>query len=173
MAILDLFSSRQKRERGQLPDVFVYDKLPLPLRVQIGYIVQDALGVSLLDRYTPTPAYEAYEQITMELHRHFGTLRLAEGEHPQQVLATFILMEPIVDRVLDAVELSCRQIEKVANNYDYHMSASPKLPAAQAIADLNHRFLEHGVGYQYVSGRIIRYDSQFLHAQVVKPALAL
>ena|SRR5438552_3736906 len=38
---------------------------------------------------------------------------------------------------------------------------------------LNHRFLEHSVGYQYESGRITRCDSQFLHAQVVKPALAL
>lgn len=53
------------------------------------------------------------------------------------------------------------------------MGARTKLKPSEAIADLNHRFLEHGVGYQYVSGKIIRIDSQFLHAEVIKPALAL
>jgi hypothetical protein len=38
---------------------------------------------------------------------------------------------------------------------------------------LNGRFREHGVGYQYESGEIIRVDSQLIHAEVVKPALAL
>jgi hypothetical protein len=53
------------------------------------------------------------------------------------------------------------------------MDARTRLEPSDAIADLNHRLLEHGVGYQYVSGKIIRIDSQFLHAEVVKPALAL
>jgi hypothetical protein len=57
--------------------------------------------------------------------------------------------------------------------YDYQQRAYAKLLPNEAIADLNHRFLQRGVGYQYVSGKIIRYDSQFLHAEVVKPALDL
>ena len=35
------------------------------------------------------------------------------------------------------------------------------------------RFKEHGVGYQFESGEIIRVDSQILHAEVVKPVLTL
>jgi hypothetical protein len=42
-----------------------------------------------------------------------------------------------------------------------------------AIEELNERFRWHGIGYQYESGLIIRVDSQFLHAETVKPALAL
>jgi len=42
-----------------------------------------------------------------------------------------------------------------------------------AIAELNHRFLEHGIGYQYDSGHIIKVDSTFTHATIVKPALIL
>jgi hypothetical protein len=38
---------------------------------------------------------------------------------------------------------------------------------------LNQRFLEHGVGYQYESGEIIRVDSKLVHAEVVKPALGV
>ncbi|RLC17483.1 MAG: hypothetical protein DRH93_17590 [Deltaproteobacteria bacterium] len=45
--------------------------------------------------------------------------------------------------------------------------------ADQVIEELNARFLESGVGYQYVEGEIIRVDSQFIHSEVVKPALKL
>ena len=40
-----------------------------------------------------------------------------------------------------------------------------------AIAELNYRFREHGVGYQYESGQIIKVDSQLVHSEVVKPTL--
>ena len=43
MAIFDLFSKRQKRLRGEMPDVYVYDDLPNPLRVQIVHIWKDTL----------------------------------------------------------------------------------------------------------------------------------
>jgi hypothetical protein len=42
-----------------------------------------------------------------------------------------------------------------------------------AVTELNARFKEHGVGYQLENGQIVRVDSQLLHANVVKPALAL
>jgi hypothetical protein len=38
---------------------------------------------------------------------------------------------------------------------------------------LNARFREHGVGFQFADGEIIRVDSELIHAEVVKPALAL
>ena len=46
MAVSDLFSKRQKRLRGEVPDVYQYDDIPSPLRVQIAYIIKDALGDS-------------------------------------------------------------------------------------------------------------------------------
>lgn len=51
-------------------------------------------------------------------------------------------------------------------------------PNASAIADdaireLNHRFQEHGVGYRFENGRIVRVNSQLIHSEVVKPALTL
>ena len=172
MAILELFSTRRKRERGEAPDVFVYDALPRELRVQAIYIVHDALGQSFAHGLT-TPANAAYVEILEQLTRHFGRNRLAAGDLPEQILANFLLQEPDVEHWLDAIEFSCRMMQAVGNNWDYKQRADAKLTPDEAIADLNHRFLQHGVGYQYVSGKIIRYDSQFLHAKVVKPALDL
>jgi AbiJ N-terminal domain 4 len=43
--------------------------------------------------------------------------------------------------------------------------------ADAAIKELNARFLEHGIGYEYSDGQIIRVDNQLTHAEIVKPAL--
>ena len=40
-----------------------------------------------------------------------------------------------------------------------------------AVEELNERFKEHGVGYQFTNGQIVRIDSEFIHAEIVKPAL--
>jgi len=41
------------------------------------------------------------------------------------------------------------------------------------VTELNARFREYGIGYQYENGEIVRVESQFIHTEVVKPALAL
>ena len=38
---------------------------------------------------------------------------------------------------------------------------------------MNHRFKESGVGYEFLSGEIVKIDSQFIHSEVVKPALMI
>lgn len=47
------------------------------------------------------------------------------------------------------------------------------LPADKAIERLNQRFREHGLGYQFVEGQVVRVDSGYLHAQATKPAMTL
>ena len=45
--------------------------------------------------------------------------------------------------------------------------------ADNAINELNIRFKEHGIGYQFTNGNIIRTDSELIHSEIVKPALKL
>jgi AbiJ N-terminal domain 4 len=42
-----------------------------------------------------------------------------------------------------------------------------------AVEELNIRFRQAGFGYQFEAGQIVRVDSQYLHSEVVKPALTL
>ena len=44
MAIIDLFSKRQKVLRKEVPDVYEYAQIPQPLRVQIVHILRDLFG---------------------------------------------------------------------------------------------------------------------------------
>lgn len=41
-----------------------------------------------------------------------------------------------------------------------------KLSPDEVIAELNHLFREHGVGYQYESGMMIRVDIQIIHEEM-------
>jgi hypothetical protein len=64
LAIYDLYSKRQKKLRGEVPDVYTYDEIPEPLRVQILHIWQDTLGVegSDQDRYSSYQIMSTYKE---------------------------------------------------------------------------------------------------------------
>lgn len=47
------------------------------------------------------------------------------------------------------------------------------MSAEQAIEEVNARFRQHGIGYQFESGEIVRVDSEIVHQAVVRPTLQL
>lgn len=111
MGIFDLFSKRQRRARGEVPDVYVYDELPQPLRVQIVHIVQDAFGV---DRYGNNYAEKAYEFVKQTLCREYGLFELVEyPKSDAESVFNFFLAEESTERALDVVELCF----KIINSY--------------------------------------------------------
>lgn len=165
--LLDLFPMRQRKTRGEYPDVYTYDDLPDELRVQIVHIIKDAFGG---DDYLGRTMAE-YNKIVSSLCKAYGVLYLAEGLHQRgpTELFHYLLSGSDVERVLGAVEVSFQAISRFRRS-DYDSS---RLFADEAIADLNACFNEHGVGYQFVSGKILRVDSEFMHAELIKPALAV
>ncbi len=172
MGILDLFSKRERRARGEVPDVYVYDKLPEKLRVQIVHIVKDAFGQ---DRYSSDYAAKAYEFVKQSLCREYGRFELIEyPKSDEHSVFNFFLQEESAERALDVVELCFQFINvNIRNEYEYTSHTDRKLEPDHAVAELNARFKEHGVGYQFESNSIIRVDSEFLHSEAVKPALAV
>lgn len=170
MSIIELFSKRQKRLRGELPDVYQYDEIPQALRVQIVHIWKDAFGDH--NAYQ-TGARSAYRLIHDSLCREYGLFKLHDYTNNHfEAVGNFFLKEKDVERAIDVIELSFRCIDRVVRGNEYKYEGI-KLSADDAIAELNTRFREHGVGYQYESGQMIRVDSQLIHSEVVQPALRL
>lgn len=181
MAVFDLYSKRQKRARGEMPDVYVYDNLPKTLRVQIIQIISDAFGEDIRNdnlnainrRYENRLSKKLYDFAVDVLRREFGVFELVRGvKSSRDSLFEFFLGEEDIDRALDVVEL-CFKLMKEKIDYNYQRVTMVKVDPDDAILELNERFKEHGVGYLFVSGEIIRVDSQFLHAEAVKPTLSL
>ena len=77
-----------------------------------------------------------------------------------------------MEKTLDVIELSFLYIDRVVRNQP-NIYLRPKISPDEAINELNYRFREHGVGYQYESGKIIKMDSQFIHSEAIKPTLIM
>ncbi|NLB76736.1 MAG: hypothetical protein GX799_09785 [Crenarchaeota archaeon] len=171
MVGIDLFSKRQKLARGEMPDVYHYDELPDKLRVQILHIISDAFGVDALGKNN---AQAAYRFVQGQLCRELGVFELVEFlDSDKEQIFEYFRRETSVEFALDVVELCFRAIELQLQVRDYGRDTIREIQPQDAIELLNARFKESGVGYQYVSGQIIRIDSEFLHTEAVRPTLAV
>lgn len=73
--------------------------------------------------------------------------------------------------MLDVLELSFRVVNTYIREFGGIIRGASVLPD-DAIVELNQRFNEQGIGYQFESGEIIRMDSKLVHSEIVKPALS-
>ena len=173
MPVFNLFSKRQKKLRGDIPEVYVYDDLPNPLRVKIVQIWLKTIGNEQQAFY----GNSVYDQIVEILRHEYGVFQLPvikmTPQNACQEFINFFLQENDVEKVLDAVELSFRLIDGPTRDWEYLRRHDASKIADDAIDELNYRFMEHGIGYQFSNGQIIRMDSELIHAEIVKPALEL
>lgn len=176
MTFFETFSKRQKRlANSGKQDVYQYDELPRAFRVQIIHIWDDAIGQYGAVYGRRSPANEIWSSIHSTLSREHGVFTLTgEDAGPEEQCKKYLLTSPITG-ALDIIELSFLAIDRVVRLFDQYQISDAKIAqdADEAIEELNRRFQEHGIGYQYVGGILVRLDSQFAHAEVVKPALGL
>ena len=74
--MINLFSKRQKKLRGEVPEVYTYDDLNDNLRTQIIYAFNDAF-----DKNNGKKVRDVYEEIRKILLREYGLLFLANNQY--------------------------------------------------------------------------------------------
>lgn len=160
--------------------MYVYDQLPDPLRNQIVGIWSRVLGSE--DQYNNDYSYipntycenvqKSYNEIANIIRQEYGCLYLSGDQRNRfKDLVGFIRGEDDIEKVIDAIELSFHRIDRVTRSSRYLGRSTASQLADDAIEELNCRFKEHGVGLQFVDGQIVRVDSEYLHSEVIKPAL--
>lgn len=164
----DLYSKRKRRLIEGQADVYVFDQIPLALRVQVLHIWSRITGIDLrfaLNQHNQA-VIKYFSRLYETLCTEYGTLSLVEDVPDWEVHEQCweFLKRGTTEDVLDIVELSF-QLLTTTNDYIFQ--------AFEAIEELNHRFREHCVGYQYVEGMIMRVDSLYAHSEIVLPALRL
>ena len=169
MPIYDIYSKRLKKMKGDVPEVYVYDDLPKPLRVQIVQIWTDCLGdPNKIHRTARQQLTKATRIIVQILRREYGVeilpSRRLSHDYFYNELRQFFYETTQVAKALDVVELVYQLIDEKPIFSDF------LLPP---IDELNQRFKEHGVGYRFESGQMIRIDEDLIHEEVVKPALRI
>lgn len=171
MAILNLFSKRQRMLKGEVNDVYVYEDMPQKLRIQIFHIINDTLGINYLTSQDQVGS--VYESVVSALLREYGWTKLSSTySDDYRAIQDYFFNVASYDQALDLTELFFSIIDNaVRQPYYREWTRNRRLTPDEAISDLNHRFKENGVGYQFESGRLIRLDSEFLHSEAIKPAL--
>jgi len=194
MPIFELYSKRKRKQERAGQPVYQYDEIPEKFRNQVWHIWKNTIGTNLDEyegRLTRTVWYAIHDSMSREL----GWPALGTEGNPRDNCFQF-LFEGDTEQVLNIIEVSFHFIERYFGGYKgpKYMEADtgpsrpaspyagvvrgmgrPDLPSRsdRAIEELNQRFLENDLGYQYRNGRIIRIDSEYTHSEIVRPALQL
>lgn len=181
-----LFSERIENKDGE-PEVYVYDEFPETFRNQVFYIMTDIL--------------DELEHCCCEwdnLHDEFcrekglkllGAWNVNHGGYGKHNCEQFI-SETSNSNVLDFIDFAFYVFNKEGRNvdvpqYSYNIFqgavendnssiiSKVNIGIDKAIEELNYRFKQHNLGYEFVNGEVIRIDNKVLHQEAVKPALRL
>ena len=187
MPIVELYESPYKGE----VDIYRYDYLPKPLRVQVFLLMQDfshwRLGAKDINDY-----------VVDALRREYGAFNLedlgiySEDEDREYLDDTIVIFPPTnlgyrnlcgelksfflcpkkIKHDLNAIKLAFDFMREYAHTQRIPNIASSR-KISLAVAELNTRFKQHGVGYEFGNNNFLRIDSQFVHGKIVRPALNL
>jgi AbiJ-like protein/uncharacterized protein DUF7014 len=176
MSVRETFSKRKNRlaKEGQ-QDIYQYDDLPHAFRVQVVHILRDSIGPTCDDRGNVSPSAGVWELIRKVICRETGVFKLTKNaSNPEEDCIAYVLSAD-TDSTLDIVELAFHCVDRIVRSKNDYAKQSMGLKQKEdsAIEELNQRFQEHGIGYQYAQGVLIRLDSQFVHAEIVLPAFQL
>lgn len=175
--IFDLFSKRVKKKTEE---IFIYDNLPMEFRVQVIHIWSDSIGRwyhedSFYGGQVTSPSNTVWSNIHKQLCKEYGVFVLDSRGNDPYVKCQYFIQETSTERVLDIIELSFLWIDKVIRDWreSSKQEAGINQSADDAISELNERFREHGIGYQYLEGQIVRVDSEHIYKEAVQPAISL
>jgi hypothetical protein len=184
MGVYETFSQRLKKEQGEgIADVFTYDKIPSNLKVQIIQIMDDTIGkyekYSEYHENREPPSTKIWEYLHKTLLKEFGVFYLGVGgsnkDKAQQVKGDLLYDATETSRNLDLIQLVFQVIKSEVGKWSpaVRLQSNATQTASDAIDELNKRFLQHAVGYQFENGILIRVDSEFAHKELIKPVLQM
>lgn len=180
MPIHDTFTKRKRRaEKAGQEDILQHEFLPSEFRVQVAYIWRNTLG-PYYDNVSPwvdKPASNyRWEAIREIVARERGVFSLSGRPHdnPSEQCAA-VLLNGSTDDALEIIEMSFRYVDRVLGKRPEWERREESLAQDpdDAISELNGRLREHGIGYRFENGTLVRIDSELLHTEVTVPALRL
>ena len=180
----ETYAQRKRRqERAGRPMQYTFDSAPPQLRYQIGVALKEGIGeYKIIDTYglgndgpDDQVAFEVWQEIDRACRKEVAVYREFMREEDNFTDRVVAAIERIADfdEFLGIVEISCKVMESLIDKEQRYVDRTQSDAAAGALEEINWRFEQHGVGYQFQSGWIICKDNQFIHAEAIEPALAV
>lgn len=166
-----LYSERIKNRDGEA-EVYIYDEFSEAFRNQVFYLMLDVLNKCsnnnekfwdiLFDRF----AREKGVKLDIE--------EAEWGNYGKRCFEKYIAIASGID-FLDMLDLVFHIIDDGLRKIQFKRESELDIKEVidKAIEELNYRFKQHNLGYEFLNSEIIRIDNKILHQEVVKPALKL
>ena len=161
----ELFSRRYRDKSGD-PEVYIYNNFSQEFRNQCFHIVRD-----FINEMQKTTSVNVAEFICKKFAREKG-LKYIEG---YRYINDLDAISKYFDRssnedffdFVDFIFTNFVGSQKLIDGYR-HYSNEPFVCAAD---ELNLRFKQHSLGYEFTNGEIIPKTNEVIHQQIIKPAL--
>ncbi len=166
-----LFSERNKKHTEEV-DVYIYDKIPKEFRVQLFFILND-----IIDKQNEV-FWQSQTDIWVLIHKGFckevGLKEMDDEYGPTSKKIENFIDKASTQRLLDFIDYAFSHLEYYGiKAHEYNPYSGIKKIMNNAITDLNDRFQQHKLGYEFSNGELIRIDNKHIHHEYVKPALNL
>ncbi len=169
--IFKLFSQRNEPEKQY--DVYEYNFFPEKFINQSFFIIDDFINLYTGD-YSIKPD-KIWNDIYDVFIRQLGVVRL-DGYYSNDSAAHRIenyYRNHNGDDLLNLLDLIFVYFDKFLRYnppVQYH-NISQRLD--DSIYELNYRFNEYGLGYEFINGELIKKSNEIIHAEIIKPVLKL
>ena len=170
-----LYSQRKKEAEQGISDVYIYDKFCREFRNQYMHIVEDIFGIypDVKYIYKPNGNYiDMWEFVCQAFAREKG-LKYLQTSY-SGATNTYEAYEDYVDisddsDFLDLLVFTFTEVISDKSIFGLGYNEVVNL----AIKELNFRFKQHSLGYEFVNGELIPKINEFIHTEIIKPALHL
>lgn len=160
------------RNKNGEPEVYIYDEFPESFRNQVYYVMYDVIDeCSDCDEELWDILYKKFARekgISLEI------FEIEMGRYGRDKFKMYVEISSATD-FLDMIDLVFHfvhyGIRKLSPKNNMNLDVNKIVD--KAIEELNYRFKQHNLGYEFVNGEIIRIDNKILHQEVIKPALKL
>lgn len=176
--IFETFAQRKRQQsRSGEPEIYSYDQAPEHLRHQICMALSEGIGdFRELDSYGHRSLPNAnglWVSIDRVCRKEiFSYLSYLEPRDLRERFLGFVKSVQHMDDFLRAVEIGCHILLYILSD-DRIEDRGALQTAADSLEEINRRFEQHAVGYQFENRHIIRVDSRVTHAEIIKPVLSL
>lgn len=172
--MIKLYSERKRDVNGE-PEIYLYDSFPSPFRRQLFLIISDVMTkiVSMTHRAFWTQLHDVF--CREKGIKSMGSLEADEYDESRAKDNFEEYIESATDTdILDIMDFAFQVFDKF---YRGSFGSNPLLGIDESIdnamAELNRRFEQHRLGYEFSNGEIRRIDNKIIYKEYIKPALNL
>lgn len=163
--------SRRHRDLEEDPNLYEYDRFPREFRAQVFHILRRYFFTNRI-----TQKFDEYFALRNDLAAEFGRLLLTDTEDWLLDFQKFYCISTRTDIDFLFESSDGAPSKEILDSIDYvfhflWVQHHGEANLLKAVSELNQRFKQHYLGYEFIEGEIIRKDTEVAHEKIIKPAL--